>query len=329
MLMKNLLLPLILVMLIAITSCKNEDTQGKIVQNEYEEVGIIHNQILDSVLQNLWMTKIELFKKGNKASVKSANTQQITKEYATDISFKTVTRCLKAIAPEVTEEHISLFLPRDIHSLKKSSYESSFTPVQNQYYSKLVSILTKRNTTLDDAISQIYNLEEDILMNVTEEERTPLLSMTAVARHSAKYWNEKFTEWNMVLHGKITNEVVLKESTNLKSGEDDPDILKQVSDFPEGYYPHPTDKSKFIYVTDYGTAIMMECPTGLHFNPNICACDYPDSFDWGELAASDAGGAIGGAVGGAIAGGGAGAIPGAIGGAVGSSLTDAILQLFK
>ncbi|MDR1883910.1 MAG: hypothetical protein LBR26_14180 [Prevotella sp.] len=335
--MKKLFLPfMLLVMLTATTSCKNEEIQKKNVQNEYEEVGILHNQFLDSVLLDLWMTKIGLFETGDKTGIKATNSLQITKEQAIGISFKTVTRCLKTIAPKATDEQIALLLPADLQSSQKSSCTDSFTAVQNRYYSKLANILNKKNITVDDAIAGIYNLEEDISMNVAEEEKQPLLSMTAVARHSAKYWNEKFAEWNMALHGKVIDEVVPKESSHLKS--EDPNILKQLSDLPPGYYPHPSDKTQFFYVTDYGTVIRMTCPDGLHFDPETCKCDWPKkSWFRKELATSDAKvvsstviGATAGAVVGVIASAdGIGAIPGAVGGAVTNSVANAILQLFK
>ena len=39
-------------------------------------------------------------------------------------------------------------------------------------------------------------------------------------------------------------------------------------------YPDPNSCSNF-YKCDYGVPIMFECPEGLHFNPEIEACDWP------------------------------------------------------
>ncbi|XP_029179219.1 peritrophin-1-like [Nylanderia fulva] len=38
--------------------------------------------------------------------------------------------------------------------------------------------------------------------------------------------------------------------------------------------PHPTN-CKHYFVCDYGRAVVMECPDGLHFNPVELVCDFP------------------------------------------------------
>jgi len=38
--------------------------------------------------------------------------------------------------------------------------------------------------------------------------------------------------------------------------------------------PHPTN-CRHYFVCDYGRAIVMECPPGLHFNPEKKVCDFP------------------------------------------------------
>ena len=42
-----------------------------------------------------------------------------------------------------------------------------------------------------------------------------------------------------------------------------------------GYYPHP-DCSKY-YQCDHGTALERECASGLHYNPSIMGCDWPQN----------------------------------------------------
>ncbi|MBC9911130.1 carbohydrate-binding module family 14 protein [Chitinophaga varians] len=41
-------------------------------------------------------------------------------------------------------------------------------------------------------------------------------------------------------------------------------------------YPHPEDCSKFIKC-DNGTPIELTCPAGLHFNPTMQYCDFPEN----------------------------------------------------
>ncbi|XP_018399323.1 PREDICTED: peritrophin-1-like [Cyphomyrmex costatus] len=38
--------------------------------------------------------------------------------------------------------------------------------------------------------------------------------------------------------------------------------------------PHPTNCNHY-FVCDYGRPIVMKCPEGLHFNPEVQVCDYP------------------------------------------------------
>nr|XP_012230502.1 PREDICTED: peritrophin-1-like [Linepithema humile] len=40
--------------------------------------------------------------------------------------------------------------------------------------------------------------------------------------------------------------------------------------------PHPSN-CKHYFVCDHGRAIVMECPEGLHFNPDKKVCDFPAS----------------------------------------------------
>uniref|UniRef100_A0A182TPA7 Chitin-binding type-2 domain-containing protein n=1 Tax=Anopheles melas TaxID=34690 RepID=A0A182TPA7_9DIPT len=49
-----------------------------------------------------------------------------------------------------------------------------------------------------------------------------------------------------------------------------------------GYYPvmfrNEKDCSQF-YQCDHGTAYLIQCPAGLHFNTRLSVCDYPDKVD--------------------------------------------------
>uniref|UniRef100_A0A182V4I2 Chitin-binding type-2 domain-containing protein n=1 Tax=Anopheles merus TaxID=30066 RepID=A0A182V4I2_ANOME len=49
-----------------------------------------------------------------------------------------------------------------------------------------------------------------------------------------------------------------------------------------GYYPvmfrNENDCSQF-YQCDHGTAYLIQCPAGLHFNTRLSVCDYPDKVD--------------------------------------------------
>ncbi|MFR0679381.1 carbohydrate-binding module family 14 protein [Dysgonomonas mossii] len=44
------------------------------------------------------------------------------------------------------------------------------------------------------------------------------------------------------------------------------------------YLPHPTDCSKYIMCV-LGLPVEMKCPEGLHFNPELAYCDFPENTD--------------------------------------------------
>jgi hypothetical protein len=41
------------------------------------------------------------------------------------------------------------------------------------------------------------------------------------------------------------------------------------------FFPNPDDCGSY-YVCNWGDAILMQCPAGLHFNPSLNVCDWPE-----------------------------------------------------
>jgi hypothetical protein len=46
----------------------------------------------------------------------------------------------------------------------------------------------------------------------------------------------------------------------------------------DAYFPHLSDRGKFCQCSN-GTPYEMPCPAGLHFNPEMNVCDYPQQAD--------------------------------------------------
>lgn len=193
---------------------------------------------------------------------------------------------------------------------------------------------------MDQIITELYEIERDIKQNAPSySESEVLFYATSVARNSTQYWAKNWGKWKLVLLSDISvvytpNDIDgtgFMTRGNSDDGNDE-SILKGFADLPEGYYAHPTDRALFIYVSRWQEVVLLPCPDGLHFNPLLCACDWPnnvadiynkndneDDFDWGVTVGADVGGAIGGALGGWI---------GSLVGAVGASAGAALGQIF-
>lgn len=105
---------------------------------------------------------------------------------------------------------------------------------------------------------------------------------------------------------------------------------------PDGLYPHPLDKNKYIMVQK-GEVFEFSCPAGLVFCNSNNSCNFPDSCNnedngwwesWGKCAAAILGGAgieglAGAGIGTIVPG--LGNLTGAIIGAISGAFTGAVL----
>ena len=60
-----------------------------------------------------------------------------------------------------------------------------------------------------------------------------------------------------------------------------PDVASQCPYTPGPFpllLPNPVDCGSFYMCSWYGTAQLQHCPAGLHFNPKLYVCDYPNYF---------------------------------------------------
>ena len=53
-------------------------------------------------------------------------------------------------------------------------------------------------------------------------------------------------------------------------------VMGQTDDCADGLHPNPTDCNKFLSCAN-GKQWIMDCPAGLHFNPELLVCDWPEN----------------------------------------------------
>jgi hypothetical protein len=341
--MKKSIFALVLFML-ALLSCNQGRKVNSVVKQD-DRIGILHNQILDTIINDLWKEKINTFisEKSEKIMAKSYDKDFLLNKRI-DLSHSALQRGIKNSLPDsITDADILSYIPKDKFASiakqgKKPTTRSSSTPLsadmqnltpwQQKYYKKLLQILSSKNLSLEQVLLQISEQEQEAVENSpTPEEAEQLLLFTSVARHSAQYWAENFKKW-ILLNSEVINVTVDNVKQVATKGVPETGILPN-SAFPSGYYAYPEHPEYFIYVPEgqQYVAVVAQCPAGLYFNPLICACDWPDdvinsayggeSNFWANLASSDIGGAVSGSLGGWR-----GALIGAIGASGGAALSE-------
>jgi hypothetical protein len=318
---------------------------------QYEQVGVIHNQVLDTILADMWQDKILAFNESKedklltKSSVKESKQDRLI-----NVAYNAIERGLKNSLPEITDEiieHVASkekFAAHIKHPLtranggyffdnEENNVLNSLTSSQKQYYDKLKEIIDKEYV-IEELLVRISILEEEIIKNVSETEWDVLLCATSVARNSAKYWDEKLLIWNIVINSEISEyskEISVEELNALGLIETKMPLVKGIygtflTYLSPGIHPYPHDPVAYIMVIEGEGGINIGsiefCPPGFFFDPETCMCGFPKN-NWSNLIDTDIDGCVNGAIGGAIIGaeaGGVGAIPGAIGGAAGGAL---------
>jgi hypothetical protein len=309
-----------LALLLAVFMGCNQDNSSSSQVAVDDQVGIMHNQLLDTVLNDLWKAKVQLYKERGTAAFKSSSTVlRSQKEYVIDVVHASIARASKNMNPEITDETIAVYASKKqlaaymeypaVRSGNSVVEEGiSLTPFQQKYYEELMRIVHSKNVTLAQLLEQISSLEEKIAKEAPDSsESEPLFYTTSVARHSAQYWAENFSKWKLVFNSEICRIITgnipkdIAPQTKSNGIATSPSGGDLILDLPPGFYPHPGDVTKFFIVVEGGLAYEFTCPNGLHWNAVKCACDWPEdaekdnkNFNWSELLGADIGGALGG-----------------------------------
>ncbi|MCL2560804.1 MAG: carbohydrate-binding module family 14 protein [Rikenellaceae bacterium] len=348
-------------LLIAVIACDFSGERSKSVvritaeqRAQIEQVGILHNEGLDFILADLMAEKIRLFKEsGGNPQTRSSSGGAFPETFDFEqFAISSTGRFMKTIAPELDEDFLNVVLSSTkTRSLTQSSAAERdaevmeiLTPFQQEYYNRIMAIMGRDGMTPVILRKELAELEEEIIREATTiEEAEHLLAAMSIAVHSAEYWTENLMKWNTVLNSRIVRAIDPSEDLYQE-------IIQSVAtrsgpESNENFFlvPHPYYKNWFIIIDlDNGTATLIECPANLVFNPNLCACDWPDPDEeedqnssgsssnpsTADLWAADVAGAIGGAAAGSMAGG-VGALPGAAGGGLVASAVEGIIQIFK
>ena len=155
---------------------------------------------------------------------------------------------------------------------------------QTEYHSRLQNILKKEGTTLGKILGEIIALEKEIERKApTEEEAKQLLYASSVARHSAEYWHQNIATWFALLNSEIVDILPADEAIGNAALQGLMASYSGGTPVRDGAYPFPGNPHLFIYVSD-GIATVMECPEGMHFNQEMCHCDWPQNTFWQDAA---------------------------------------------
>ncbi len=318
---------------------------------EIEQVGILHNQGLDSILIDLRKERIRLFKEAaaQPAAQNASSKQLFDMNSYMSVVYNTTKRVVKNWYPEAKDKDFETVManPKIMKytnanaSLQSASGENEpnpldmLTPFQKEYYNRLQTILNTEGMTIDRFKTEVLALEKLIEQNaptVTEAEQ--LLYVTSIARHSAEYWMQNAAKWRTVLFSEIKaihekNKIIqhvpaVQATSKIDCGCDDLTYY-YLDTVPDGtLLPDPNCLRIFIFVWN-NTGICWECPDGLLFNPVLSVCDWPQNVNiWNFIDENQyyIGCAGLGMLGGAARGGGVGAVIGGLIGVAGCMWAD-------
>jgi hypothetical protein len=273
---------------LGLIACK-QDNKRNVNVTQDDKTGILHNQILDTVFNDLWKAKLDVFKRKQLGEAEVVTEEELLNQKI-DLAYDALERGLKNVAPEISDADIAKNMSKDRFntiakqnkmplmrsSLPDSAIQKLLTPFQKQYYKKLMDIVHSKNMTLDKLLVQVSELEKEIINNApTSDEAEKLLSVTSVARYSAQYWAKKMLEWRM-LDSKIVDIIKQPVDTINKIAVKSPPKTGLTDRMPPGYYPYPGYPEYYLYASpDNSNEIMvLKCPDGLVFDTSTCTCNF-------------------------------------------------------
>jgi hypothetical protein len=320
-----------------LSSCKQDNqtnslvVQGEVVQDD--KIGILHNQLLDTIYNDLWKEKVAAYMSGDavkQAKRMTAGEKESLQNRQVDLAYNSLRRGMKNLLPDVTDAEIDAYMSKGKFdagvSQKKLSLASPddnssnnelqhLTPFQQKYYEELMQRINSKGASLEQVLVQIAELEVEIVKNSpTRAEAEQLLQVTSVARYSTQYWAENINKWIM-LNSEVVG--VLEELPAAQPGQKTA-IIRQSAPpqeglmppgsfplFPPGTYPYPDPDYPdwYVYVPDNGpgapyTPYAQHCPIGMLYDPLLCICNFPDVVNnsdfWGAFTGADTGGAVAG-----------------------------------
>ncbi len=266
------------------TECGKDDKSMNPKLDIYKQIGEEHNKGLDFVLQNLEagaLSRNNIQKSENVVAI-YAEAENLAYEFLNSAS---------GLSEENKEYAVSAMQSLNITTQTNTKNENlqHLSDTQQKYIQKLHAIVNKEKLDLTKSLKKIKALEEDILQECQDSDQYILLSATSIARHSMQYWHDNYKTWIAKL---CYEKGVISKATRLKNGP-----LPKGNPYegrPDGLYEYPYDPSCYVQVLE-NEAYLCVCPPGLHFNQDLCICDYPwnisKEYSWRNVVIGDIDGA--------------------------------------
>lgn len=321
----------------------NDEENTKTSENGlfYPEIGQVHNQVLDSILKDLWKAKIGIDMANWQTQTRSTRQASFTLQEALNITLESIISNQR----DIQSDFPNLDIRRSV--LKETMYNTivpttrsendfmqSLTPFQQKYYSQIINLFHEKGITVAQFQKGLLELQQIIKENapVDSSEADVLYYGISVAYYSSQYWEQKASQW-----GKLASQFVAIEGVGEVTTRVNQPYFDKKTCYEGQCLPCPDDPHSYYILIDIGKEYLVglkyQCPDGLFWNQELCQCDW--EFSWSSVGEGDVYGAVGGAAGGAVVGawvGGVGAAPGAaagaIDGAIAGSAASAIGQIW-
>lgn len=175
--MKNI--SLLILSLIFLIACQNKNEIQEEQKLNYEQVGKLHNEALDYVLEKI---KSQPQTKTNTRKISVGQTLGMVDEFLIQKGFTSY---------YTTKTTIS-----------KTDCMIDLTTKQKKYYDMIMFAFSQSSDMdVSQAISYIIEIENEIRKECSEEEQIPLLCGTAVARYTIVYWSDNLYKWKVAVLG--------------------------------------------------------------------------------------------------------------------------------
>ena len=192
-----------------VVSCQKESAP-KEPTNIYEQIGKLHNEGLDYVLQEV---KKQPVTKGGIRTINNAFIVNATADFMASRGY---------VSDAITKAGSNF-----PDSTAYNKVVSQLSEKQQGYLDELFKIFDNQKINAEEAIIRIKALENRIKVNCSVDEQPVLLCGTAVARYTIDYWEEHAEEWLAEIGG-IEALQMYKVATKAEKPEDDEFSWKQL-----------------------------------------------------------------------------------------------------
>ncbi|MDR1517031.1 MAG: hypothetical protein LBS52_02845 [Dysgonamonadaceae bacterium] len=234
--------------------------------NAIEQVGILHNEGLDTVIQRMEIEKIKLCEEYGVASLKNLpdSVKSSVKEYFKSFQNDVILNFMKAKFPDssLPDTDLQQVFQQATRMNVLSQQEqkewrmNNLTPFQQEYYEKIKNVMEENSHSEALLDSKLREIEKEIKEKAPSPEEAALILAGAVtARYSNQYWRANVTKWARAMNAPVGEERL------------------------PGAYPVSGEPAKYLLISPQYEYKTCDCPEGTVFDEKTRSCRTKELID--------------------------------------------------